>query len=124
MSINSVNISGNLTRDPELRMTSSGMSILSLSVAVNDRVKNASSGEWEDKANFVEVTVFGKRGEGIAPYLAKGGKVAISGRLSYSQWEKDGEKRHALKVIADEIELMSKADRAPSKPADNEDEPF
>ena len=108
MSINRVNISGNLTRDPELRQTQGGMSILSMGVAVNDRRKNPQTGEWEDYANFVDCTMFGPRAEKVAKYLAKGTKVAIEGKLHWSQWEKDGSKRSKLEVIVDEIEFMSR----------------
>lgn len=108
MSINRVNISGNLTRDPELRQTQGGMAILSLGVAVNDRRKNAQTGEWEDVPNFVDCVMFGSRAEKLAQYLAKGTKVAIDGKLRWSQWEKDGAKRSKLEVIVDEIEFMSR----------------
>jgi single-strand DNA-binding protein len=108
LSINRVNISGNLTRDPELRQTQGGMAILSLGVAVNDRRKNAQTGEWEDVPNFVDCVVFGTRAEKLAQFLAKGTKVAIDGKLRWSQWEKDGARRSKLEVIVDEIEFMSR----------------
>ena len=107
MSINRVNISGNLTRDAELRQTQGGMAILSMGVAVNDRRKNQQTGEWEDVPNFIDCTMFGSRAEKLAQYLAKGTKVAIEGKLRWSQWEKDGAKRSKLEVIVDEIEFMS-----------------
>ena len=107
MSINRVTITGNLTRDIDLRQTQSGYSIGAISVAVNDRKKNSQTDEWEDKANFVECTLFGKRAEGLAPYLNKGQKVAIDGKLDYSTWEtKDGQKRSILKVIVSDLELL------------------
>lgn len=107
MSINRVMISGNLTRDAELRSTQSGMAILGFGVAVNDRRKNQHTGEWEDYPNFVDCTMFGTRAEKLQPYLAKGAKVAIEGKLRYSSWEKDGQRRSKLEVIVDEIEFMS-----------------
>ncbi len=111
MSINRVMISGNLTRDPELRATGSGMSVLKLGVAVNDRRKNSKTGEWEDTPNFVDVTIFGNRGEALSRFLSKGTKVAIEGKLRWSQWESsDGSKRSKLEVIADEIEFMTPRD--------------
>ena len=107
MSINRVTITGNLTRDIDLRQTQSGYSIGAISVAVNDRKKNSQTDEWEDKANFVECTLFGKRAEGLAPYLNKGQKVAIDGKLDYSTWEtKEGQKRSMLKVIVSDLELL------------------
>lgn len=107
MSINRVTITGNLTRDIDLRQTQSGYSIGSISVAVNDRKKNSQTDEWEDKANFVECTLFGKRAEGLAPYLKKGQKVAVDGKLDYSTWEtKEGQKRSMLKVIVSDLELL------------------
>ena len=110
MSINRVMISGNLTRDAEIRSTQSGMAILGFGVAVNDRRKNQQTGEWEDYPNFVDCTMFGTRAEKIANYLAKGSKVAIEGKLRYSSWERDGEHRSKLEVIVDEIEFMSRRD--------------
>ncbi|MDY0340227.1 MAG: single-stranded DNA-binding protein [Coriobacteriia bacterium] len=108
MSINRVVISGNLTRDPELRSTGSGMSVLKLGVAVNDRRKNQQTGEWEEFPNFVDVTVFGARGEALSRFLSKGAKVAIEGKLRWSQWETpQGDKRSKLEVIADEVEFLS-----------------
>jgi single-strand DNA-binding protein len=108
MGINRVVISGNLTRDPELKATASGMSVLKLGVAVNDRRKNQQTGEWEDFPNFVDVTVFGQRGESLSRFLEKGSKVAIEGKLRWSQWEnQQGEKRSKLEVIADDIEFLS-----------------
>jgi len=111
MGINRVVITGNLTRDPELRSTSGGMSVLKLGVAVNDRRKNQQTGEWEDVPNFVDVTVFGARGEALSRFLSKGSKVAIEGKLRWSQWEnQQGEKRSKLEVVADEIEFLSSRD--------------
>lgn len=107
MSINRVTISGNLTRDPELRQTQSGMAVLSFGVAVNDRRKNPSTGEWEDYPNFVDCTMFGARANSLAQYLTKGTKVAIEGKLRWSQWERDGQKRSKLEVIVDELEFMT-----------------
>jgi single-strand DNA-binding protein len=108
MGINRVVISGNLTRDPELKATASGMSVLKLGVAVNDRRKNSQTGEWGDFPNFVDVTVFGARGESLSRFLEKGSKVAIEGKLRWSQWEnQQGEKRSKLEVIADDIEFLS-----------------
>lgn len=108
MSINRVVISGNITRDPDLRRTQGGMAILTIGVAVNDRKKNPQTNEWEDRVNFVDCTVFGKRAENLADRLYKGMKVAIEGKLRYSQWERDGQKRSKLEVAVDEIEFMSR----------------
>ena len=107
MSINSVVISGNLTRDAELRRTQSGTSVMNVSIAVNDRRKNQ-YGEWEDFPNYVDCTMFGARAESLANILTKGLKVAIQGKLRWSQWEKDGQKRSKLEVIIDEVEIMSR----------------
>ena len=106
MSINKVIISGNLTRDGELRNTASGMSILSFTVAVNDRRKD-NNGEWKDFPNYIDCTVFGARAESLSRILVKGMKVAIEGKLRWSQWtDNSGSKRSKLDVIVDELELM------------------
>lgn len=126
MSINRVNISGNLTRDPELRATTGGTQVLSFGMAVNDRRKNQQTGEWEDYPNFVGCTMFGSRAEKISRYLTKGCKVAVEGKLRYSQWERDGQKRSKLEVIVEEIEFMSRQQAAEPAPSDayDEDIPF
>ena len=118
MSINRVCISGNLTRDPELRATASGMQVLGFGVAVNDRRKNPQSGEWEDYPNFVDCTMFGARAEALGRYLSKGTKVSIEGKLRYSSWERDGQRRSKLEVIVDEIEFMSRREQ-PAAPVDD-----
>lgn len=123
MSINRCNISGNLTRDPEMRALRNGTQVLSFSVAVNDRRKNPQTGEWEDYPNFVDCTMFGTRAEAVGRYLSKGTKVAIEGKLRYSSWEKDGQRRSKLEVIVDEIEFMSQRQQAPADVYD-EDCPF
>ena len=106
MSINRVIISGNLTRDPELKRTHDGKAVLQLGLAVNDRRKNQQTGEWEDVANFVDCTMFGTRAERVAQYLSKGSKVTIEGKLRYHSWEaQDGGKRSKLEVVVDEIDL-------------------
>lgn len=114
MSINRVVISGNLTRDPDLRSTASGMPVLGFGVAVNDRRKNQQTGEWEDYPNFIDCTMFGARAQRVSRFLSKGSKVAIEGKLRWSQWERDGQKRSKIEVIVDEIEFMtSRNDGAP-----------
>ena len=108
MSINRVNISGNLTRDPELRATASGTQILAFGVAVNDRRRNPQTNEWEDVPNFVDCVVFGARAEPLSRFLSKGSKVAVEGKLRYSSWEtKDGQRRSKLEVVVDEVEFLS-----------------
>ena len=113
MSINKVFISGNLTRDCELRATQGGSQVLTFGVAVNDRRKNPQTGEWEDYPNYVDCALFGKRAETVSRFIDKGSKVAIEGSLRYSSWEKDGHKRSKIEVIVDEIEFMSKRDPQP-----------
>ena len=132
MSINRVVIAGNVTREPELRATGSGMAILKFGVAVNDRVKDPHSGEWTDRANFFDVTVFGARGESLSRFLSKGSKVAVEGKLRWSSWEtQSGEKRSKVEIIADDIEFMSrdgggsgKASSAPRHDEFEDDIPF
>ena len=105
MSINHVALVGNLTRSPELRSTASGTPVLSFGIAVNDRRKDA-SGQWVDVPNFFECLTFGNRAAALSDILTKGMKVAITGKLHYSSWEKDGKKHSKVDIIAREIELM------------------
>lgn len=108
MGINIVVITGNLTRDSELSVTNGGTSLLRFSVAVNDRMKNQQTGEWEDRPNYVDCVLWGIRGEKLEQYLVKGQKVSVCGRLRWSRWESDGQKRSKLEVVVDEVELMGR----------------
>ena len=108
MSINHAVISGNLTRDFELRATQSGNPIGTFSVAVNDRRRNPQTGEWEDVPNYIDCVIFGNRAQALAQYLTKGSKVAVEGKLRWSQWEKDGQKRSKIEVVVDEVEFLSR----------------
>lgn len=105
MSINQVAITGNLTRDPELRATQGGTAVLSFGIAVNDRRKNA-SGQWEDVPNFFECVTFGNRATALGDILNKGMKVSVAGKLHYSSWEKDGQKHSKVDIIANDVEIM------------------
>ena len=112
MSYNHVGITGNITRDPELRTTQSGWSVLSFTLAVNDRKKNASTGQWEDHANFIPCFISGnERPLALAPYLTKGTKVTVGGKLRYSRWEKDGKAHSKIEVAVQEVELPPRAVR-------------
>ena len=118
-SINQVIVSGNLTRDPELRATASGMPILAFGVAVNDRRKNAQTGEWEDYPNFLDVTVFGREAEWLAPKLSKGTGVVVSGKLRWSQWDVEGGKRSKVEIIADNVKVLQR-----NSPADGQQQQY
>lgn len=111
VNVNVVVITGNLTKDPELRHTQGGTAVCDLRVAVNSRRKEA--GEWVDKPNFFNVTVWGNQALSCAEYLTKGRPVAIEGRLDWQQWEaKDGGgKREAVQIIANMVQFLgSKTD--------------
>ncbi|CAB4711710.1 MAG: single-stranded DNA-binding protein [Actinobacteria bacterium] len=109
--INRVVLVGNLTRDPELRHTPGGTAVCSLRLAVNTRRKDGASGEWTEKPNYFDVTVWGNQGENCAQYLAKGRPVAIDGRLEWREWEaQDGTKRQAVEIIADTVQFLGGRD--------------
>jgi single-strand DNA-binding protein len=108
--INRVVLTGNLTRDPELRSTGSGMSVCSLRIASNSRRKDG-SGNWVEKPNFFDVTVWGAQGENCAQYLSKGRPVAVDGRLDWREWEdKQGNKRQSIDIIADSVQFLGSRD--------------
>ncbi len=110
-SINTVTVTGNLTRDPELRSLPSGTSLCNLRLAVNGRIKDANTGEWGDKPNYFDVTVWGKQGESCARFLQKGSAVAIAGRLDWHEWTTtDGAKRQAVQIIAEKIQFIGGKD--------------
>jgi single-strand DNA-binding protein len=105
--INRVVLTGNLTRDPELRSLPSGMSVCSLRIASNTRRKDNSSGEWVDKPNYFDVTIWGRQGENAAQYLQKGRPVALDGRLEWREWEdQQGNKRQSVEIVADNIQFL------------------
>ena len=109
--INRVVLVGNLTRDPELRHTPSGTAVCGLRLAVNTRRKDGATGEWTEKPNYFDITVWGNQGENCAQYLAKGRPVAIDGRLEWREWEaQDGSKRQAVEVIADTVQFLGGRD--------------
>lgn len=118
MSINKVIVSGNLTRDVELRSTASGMQVLNFGIAVNERVKGQ-DGNWTDKPHFVDCVMFGNRAESVSRFIGKGSKVCIEGKLRYSSWEdkNGGGKRSKLEVVVDEIEFMSQQQGHQAAPA-------
>jgi len=108
--VNVVVITGNLTRDPELRHTGGGTAVCDMRVAVNSRRKDQ-SGNWVDKPNYFDVTVWGAQGENCANYLSKGRPVAIEGRLDWREWEaKDGGKRQAVQIIANTVQFLGSRD--------------
>ena len=110
--INRVVLTGNLTADPELRSLPSGTSVCKLRVACNTRRKDQ-SGEWVDKPNYFDVTVWGAQGENCARYLSKGRPVAVDGRLEWREWEAEGgQKRQAIDIIADSVQFLGGRDEA------------
>lgn len=108
-SINSVVIVGNLTRDPELKTLPSGAQVCELGVAVNERIKRGD--QWEDYANFFDVSVFGGQATSCANYLSKGRQVAVKGRLRQSRWEKDGAKRSKVAIVAEDVQFIGPRDQ-------------
>ena len=109
--MNVVVITGNLTRDPELRSTPGGTPVCKLRVAVNSRRKDGQTGEWVDKPNYFDVTVWGAQGENCANYLSKGRPVAVEGRLDWREWEdKEGGKRQSVEIIANSVQFLGSRD--------------
>ena len=111
--INVVCITGNLTRDPELRHLNSGTAVCKLRVAVNTRRKEGT--EWVDKPNYFDVTVWGAQGENCSTYLSKGRPVAVQGRLEWREWQNDnGDKRQAVEIIAESVQFLGSRDGSSS----------
>src|SRR5437588_10137173 len=108
-------MTGNLTRDPELRTLPSGTSVCEMRIACNTRRKNGATGDWEDKPNYFDVKVWGAQGENCARFLSKGRPVALQGRLEWREWEtQDGQKRQAVDIIADSVQFLGSRDEAAS----------
>jgi single-strand DNA-binding protein len=108
--VNVVVVTGNLTRDPELRHLGSGTAVCKLRVAVNSRRKDQ-SGNWVDKPNYFDVTVWGAQGENCSNYLSKGRPVAVEGRLDWREWEdQGGNKRQSVEIIANTVQFLGSRD--------------
>lgn len=103
-SFNRVILVGNLTRDPELRYTTTGTPVTEIGLAVNDRVKRGN--EWVDETTFVDVTLWARTAEVASEYLSKGSPVLIEGRLKLDTWETDGQKRSKLRVVAERMQML------------------
>ena len=106
MSINKAFLSGNITRDPDIQATRNGSTVLTFGIAVNERQKNADTGEWENYPNFFDCVVFGAKADSLKPYLEKGSRVCLMGHLKQSRWEKDGVKRSKVELIVDEVQTF------------------
>lgn len=120
MSINVVTLSGNLTRDCEEKPTASG-SLVTFTVAVNDRRKNQRTGEWEDYPNYINCTIFGRRADALKGRLKKGAKVCVTGKLRYSKWtDRDGKNRTSIDVAVDDIDMLF-AKNQPSSARENDE---
>jgi len=109
MSLNKVVLAGNLTREPELKSLPSGSSILSFGIAVTERRRNNQTGEWEERSNYFDCTMFGTRAESLSRYMHKGDKIALEGRLQWRQWQdsQTGQNRSKVDIIVNEVEFMS-----------------
>lgn len=106
-SVNVVVLVGNLTRDPEMRSTPGGTTVCHLRLAVNDRVKDQNTGEWNDRPNYFDVDVFGALGDQCGQWLSKGRQVAVEGKLRWREWEaQDGQKRSAVSVVANNVQFI------------------
>jgi single-strand DNA-binding protein len=105
--INKVILTGRLTANPEMRVLPSGMSVAVFSIAVNRRYKDK-GGQWQEESYFFDVESFGQLAERISKQLSKGYQVLIEGSLRQDKWEKDGEKRSKVKIVAERVVLISK----------------
>ena len=101
--VNSVCLSGNLTRDPELRTTGGGTPVCGLRIASNERYKDQSSGEWMDRPGYYDITIWKGMGEWVAGNLHKGDQIVVEGRLRWREYEVEGQKRQAIDITANSI---------------------
>jgi single-strand DNA-binding protein len=107
--LNKVFLMGNLTRDPELRYTPSGMAVCKLGLATSRRFRGRNSDEWREEVCFVDITVWDKSGENCSQYLAKGSPVLVEGRLNFRTWESEGQKRSKLDVVAERVQFLPRS---------------
>ncbi|MDD4735460.1 MAG: single-stranded DNA-binding protein [Kiritimatiellae bacterium] len=115
LSLNKVFLAGNLTRDPEVRFTPSGMAVADIGLAVNESYKDTATNEWKEKPVFVDVVVWGRQAQSVGEYLTKGSPVLIEGRLQLDQWEtQQGEKRSKMRVNAQRVQFVGSPNRGKS----------
>ncbi len=107
--LNKVFLIGNLTRDPELRVTPKGTAICQFGLAVNRQFKDE-SGQTRDETTFVDIEAWGKQGELVSKYLTKGSPAMVEGRLKLDQWEdkQSGQKRSKLKIVLDNVQFLGR----------------
>lgn len=124
MNLNTVALTGNLTKDPELRSTDGGTSVAKMRIAVNARRKDQ-NGDWTDVANYFNVVAFGKQAENCAEYLSKGRPIAVQGKLEWREWETDdGQRREQVSVVADTIQFLASKSDAPDQQKMEDSIPF
>jgi len=104
-SVNQVILLGNLTRDPELRQTPSGQSVVSFSLALN-RAYKAQNGEWQEATDYIDCVAWGPLAERVNQYLTKGRRALVQGRLQSRSWEQDGQKRSKVEVLANDVTFV------------------
>ena len=104
-SVNQVILLGNLTRDPELRQTPNGQSVVSFSLALNRAYKDQ-SGEWQEATDYIDVVAWGPLAERVSQYLSKGRRCLVQGRLQSRSWEQDGQKRSKVEVLANDVTFL------------------
>ena len=105
MSLNSVNMMGNLTRDPEMKYLPSGKAVCSLSIA-NNRVYTNKNSEKVTEVSYFDVEVWGAAAENCSKYLTKGSGIILEGRLRQERWEKDGKSQSRVKITANNVHFL------------------
>lgn len=135
MSDNTVTVVGNTTKDPQLRFTASGQAVAGFGIAVNRRWQNKTTQDWEEATSFFDVTCWSQLAENVAESIPKGTRVVVTGRLEQQSWEKDGEKRTKVQIVADDVAPSlrwatvsvtrnERRDTVDRKPAAADEEPF
>lgn len=117
MNINRCELSGNVTRDGELKATQGGTPVLVFGLAFNDSRRNQQTGEWENIPNYIDCVAYGKFAEGVAKHIVKSQKLFVAGKLHYSSWEKDGHKRSKIELVAETIDLAGGRKQGEQQPA-------
>jgi single-strand DNA-binding protein len=116
--VNKVFLSGNLTRDPELRRTANDRAVVGFGLASNRRYKDR-DGEWKEIVSFLSIVAWGRQAETCAEFLRKGSAVFVEGRIQSRSWEtQDGQKRNTVEIVADRVQFLDRI----AKPQSQEDE--
>lgn len=118
-SINQVIVMGNLTRDPDLRSTTSGNKVVGMSLALNTSYQDPKTKEFKEKTEYIDIVAWGSLAERVAKYLSKGRRCLVQGKLQQRSWEQDGQKRSKVEILASDVTFLDSSEEGQQKSTQN-----